>query len=311
MMGNFFNRMYYGKDKGDYTKDDLPDNRWALFFSMLKLNFSKLVGVNLLFLIFFLPTYFWIFQLNIPVMVSYLEEGLAYQDVILTMIWGMIPCFLVLGPGVVGVTYVTRNMSRDQNVWVVRDFFGAIKANWKQMLGMSALNGVLLVAFYIAVTFYSQMTANMGFYMVPYALVIVMGIYWALMNLYIWPLMITYELKFKEIIKNSALMTVGRLPQTLFMAFFTCLLPALLMLVGNVYVYIGIFVIYALFGFSVTSMGINSLTIAIFDRYINYRIKGAKINQGLRVAYDEEDEDLEGEEKEENEIRLPKDGNPN
>lgn len=304
MMGNFFNRMYYGKDKGDYTKDDLPDNRWALFFSMLKLNFGKLVGLNLLFLLFFLPMYFWIVQMNIPLMAQYMEAGQAYDEVLLIMIWGMIPCFLILGPGVVGMTYVTRNMARDQNVWVWKDFFAAVKENWKQMLTVSLLNGVLLLLFYVAVRFYSQMAASSQFFYLPYTLMIVMGVLWAAMNLYIWPLMINYELKMKELIKNSALMVVGRLPQTLFMAIFTCLLPALLLVVGSVYYYIAVYLIYVLCGFAVTSMAINSITTAIFDRYINHRIKGAKINQGLRVAYDEETEE-EGTDADE--VQLPGD----
>ena len=40
MFGKLMNSFYYGKSgKGDYRKEDLPKNRWQLFFEMLRIRF--------------------------------------------------------------------------------------------------------------------------------------------------------------------------------------------------------------------------------------------------------------------------------
>jgi uncharacterized membrane protein YesL len=298
MMGNFFNRMYYGKgNKSDYTKDDLPDNRWQLFLSMLRLNFGKLVSTNLLFLLFCVPMIVWVGFMNMPIITEYLNQGdaaTAFQYLQMT-IYGMLPCFVIMGPGVAGMTYVTRNMSRDQNIWVWADFWGAIKDNWKQALAISAMNGLFLILTYIAILFYGESMSINAFYIVPRTMVTVLFIYWCFMNFYIWPMMVTYDLKIKGLLKNAALITVARLPQSIFMGLFTLVLPAIFTFSPNVYVYIGVIVIYAVIGLSLNSMAVNSVTNAIFDKYINLRIKGARVNQGLRVEYDDEYDDEDDE----------------
>ena len=49
-------RMLEGKERSeDYARSTLPTNRWQLFFDVFKGNFGKLVKVNLLMLIFFIP----------------------------------------------------------------------------------------------------------------------------------------------------------------------------------------------------------------------------------------------------------------
>ncbi len=301
MMGNFFNRMYYGKgNKGDYTKDDLPENRWQLFLNMVWLNFGKLVSTNLLFLVLCLPMIIWVGFMNLPIITEYLTQGdvaMARQYLQMT-IYGMLPCFVIMGPGVAGMTYVTRNMSRDQNIWVWADFWGAVKENWKQALAISAMNGLFLILGYIAILFYGESMATNMLYIVPRTMMVVLLIYWCFMNFYIWPMMVTYELKIKALIKNAALLTVARLPQSIFMALFTLLLPVVLVFSSNIYVYIAIIIVYIAIGLSLNSMAINSVTNAIFDKYINLRIKGARVNQGLRVEYDDEYDDEDDEDDE-------------
>jgi hypothetical protein len=57
MFGKMMNNYYYGKSgKGDYRKEDLPHNRWQLFFEMLRIRFSALVRLNLMYMLIWLPT---------------------------------------------------------------------------------------------------------------------------------------------------------------------------------------------------------------------------------------------------------------
>jgi hypothetical protein len=51
-------------------------------------------------MLFFLPLYFWVFQMNFPLMSLYLEEGntAAAQSVLVQMIYGIAPCLILLSP---------------------------------------------------------------------------------------------------------------------------------------------------------------------------------------------------------------------
>ena len=43
MFGKMMNNFYYGKSgKGDFRKEDLPKNRWQLFWEMLRVRFASL-----------------------------------------------------------------------------------------------------------------------------------------------------------------------------------------------------------------------------------------------------------------------------
>ena len=56
MFGKLMNNFYYGKSgKGDYRKEDLPKNRWELFWEMLRIRFSALMRLNLMYMVVWLP----------------------------------------------------------------------------------------------------------------------------------------------------------------------------------------------------------------------------------------------------------------
>ena len=52
----FITRLLEGKEKSEESaRSTLPTNRWQLFWDIFKGNFGKIVKVNLLILIFFIP----------------------------------------------------------------------------------------------------------------------------------------------------------------------------------------------------------------------------------------------------------------
>ena len=59
-MSGMMNNFYYGKaGQADFTPEQLPANRVQLFFSMFRIRFSGLIGMNLLYLLFALPAILW------------------------------------------------------------------------------------------------------------------------------------------------------------------------------------------------------------------------------------------------------------
>ena len=61
-MANFFNSYFYGKSrKKDFTEADLPANRLQLFRDTLMVRKGSMVGLNLLYLLIWIPAVLWTF----------------------------------------------------------------------------------------------------------------------------------------------------------------------------------------------------------------------------------------------------------
>ena len=59
---DLMNNYYYGKQgKADYTIESMPQNRRQLFGEVLKVRWSALFGVNLLYMIAWIPAIIWTF----------------------------------------------------------------------------------------------------------------------------------------------------------------------------------------------------------------------------------------------------------
>ena len=60
LFGNMMNNYFYGKaGKGDYRIEDMPQNRFQLFGEVLKVRWSAMIGVNLLYIVSWLPAAAW------------------------------------------------------------------------------------------------------------------------------------------------------------------------------------------------------------------------------------------------------------
>ena len=117
---------------------------------------------------------------------------------------------------------------------------------------------------------------------------------------YFYPLLVTYQLKLKDVIRNGLLLGVARLPMSVGIRLLHCV-PVLIgfllcYLWSPVYGALILFAYYMLIGFSLSRFVTASYTNAVFDRFLNSRIEGAKVNQGLRETGDEDDEEDEDEE---------------
>jgi len=349
MFGRMMNNYYYGKSgKGDFRKQDLPSNRWQLFTDTLRTRLSALCRINLLYVLIFLPAMIVLmlhFTNILSTMSNFLmiqeNEYSAYVDImkeresevtiteeqynelrsanpdmsswldsiIYRMLLWLIPCLAITGPFTAGLSYVTRNWARDEHAFIWTDFKDAMKLNWKQSLGLSAITSVLPAAVYVGWRFYGQMSGQNALMVVPQVLVVLASIIWALSITYMHPLVVTYELKFTDVIRNGLLLGVARLPMSVGIRLLHCV-PGLIgaaiaFLWEPMYAMLFLFAWYVLIGFSLSRFITASYTNAVFDKYINSRIEGAKVNRGLRS-----DEDLD-EDDEEEEAEPSAEGNEN
>ncbi len=339
MFGKLMNGYYYGKSgKGDFTPDDLPKNRWQLFWAMLRIRLSALMRLNLMSFIAFLP-YLLIILINVLNILNGWSTAISYQealqsgteiteemfsadivgvfnrytsdgvfklaeytrDIAQAGIWAavlvLIPAILVTGPVEAGLAYVCRNWARDEHAFIWSDFKDAVKDNWKQGLGISAITSVLPIVIYVCWNFYGNMAQESSMiYFIPQILILMLGILWMLALVFFYPLMVSYKMTFTQLIKNGLMLGVGRLPQTVgvrLAAFLPVMICALFLLFTNVGIYavLVLCLYYLLLGIALPRFIFASLTNAVFDRYINSRIEGVKINRGLSEDTDDDEYD--------------------
>ncbi len=223
------------------------------------------------------------------------------NDLLMALLW-LIPCILITGPWTAGVSYVTRNWARDEHAFVWSDMKDAMKTNWKEALGLSAITSVLPVIAYLCWTFYGEMAATNWIMVIPQMLVMLAVAMWALAITYAYPMLVTYKMSFKTIIRNSLLLAIGRLPMSVGVRLLHCvpmaLAVALTLLTSSLYVPLALFAYYLLIGFTLSRFVTASFTNAQFDKYINSRIEGVQVNRGLSEEEDWDDEDDEEEERE-------------
>lgn len=316
MFGKFLNNYYYGKSgKGDYKRDDLPKNRWQLFWEMLRVRLSGLFRLNLMTAAIFLPLMF-VLMVMVNSLYAHLMDlsGLLndpaaaeasrqmVQDspqTIYTILFSSlvlaIPAIAITGPVQAGLAYVTRNWARDEHAFIWSDFKDAVRENWKQALGVSAITGFVPILMLVCWQFYGDMArASSVFFVVPQVLTMMLGLVWMLALTFVYPMMVTYRMGFGTLLRNALMLAVGRLPHTVGVRL-VMLLPALLAALVSLYTPYMMYALMALAGYyllvgnALARFVYASFTNAVFDRYINPRIAGAQVNRGLA----EEDADLE------------------
>ena len=291
---DLMNNYFYGKQgKADMTIADLPANRRQLFGTVLRVRWSQMIGVNLLYLIIWIPAIVW------TIMNLMLLQGVASTDavefsradvlgVISTWLLLMIPCVAITGPFNAGVTYVLRNWARDQHSVILSDFKDAIKDNWKQALPVSLISGIMPFIVFTAVQFYGQMAQSSPVFMIPVALVGLVGAIWSMATMLMYVMMVTYKLKLRDVIRNSILLTIGKLPFAVLFKLITLALPILGITVSMIapasmgYLLLALSILYVLIMPTFNKLITVSYANWLCETYLNTRIEGAKTNIGLR-----------------------------
>ena len=305
---DLMNNYFYGKQgKGDYTVADMPKNRIALFGEVLKVRWSALFGVNLLYMIAWIPAIAWTF-LNLIALYNLLNgdanlgpDGVA--GLINTWLMILAPCIAITGPFNAGVTYVLRNWARDEHSFVLSDFKDALKANWKQALVISCIDGIMPFLMMTCWRFYTGMASQSLIFILPAALTMLIGVIWTLASMLAYPLLITYQLRTRDVIRNAVLMTVAKLPIALLIKLATLVVPALayglMALLPNIQMQILMVVSLLYLTFLVAFNKLITVSYAnwLCETYLNPRIEGARTNIGLRpenwddVTYIPEDDE--------------------
>ena len=304
----FVARLLEGKERSEeYARSTLPTNRWQLFWDIFKGNFGKIVKVNLLTLIFFIPLILVIVYYSLVVKsngiiypfganlgVGYpavpgqqgLAELISLQSSIFLYLGVAVSC-IIAAIGLSGGMYVVRNMVWTEGIFVTNDFWRGIKLNYKNALQTALFfcltlfvcGSLLQVADFTLAT--SQLSKGQNVWMrISQGTSYVFLVLAAMMSLWMIALGVNYKLKFFVMLKNSFLMTIGTLPQTIFFGLIA-LLPFLLLFINSTITLLIAIVVILLFGLSYALLVWLDFAQWVFDKYINPKIEGAKVGRGI------------------------------
>lgn len=302
--GGLISRLIMGSEKSEeYARASLPSNRWELFWDIFKGRFWKIVIVNLLILLFFLPLFALLFFRNafissmtvycpfsspfgagyqaLPSLAGYHEGIVANVDMTVFM---FLPIALAIaGVGLAGGAYVIRNMVWTEGIFVANDFWRGVKQNFVDILLTSLLYSVIFYAVQLSVGVCNRMLAvgagtawllNVSVVMSYVAMAFVTMIYFHAITM-----SVTYKLKFGALLKNSFLLTLGLLPQNVFFIAIAGI-PVILCLLGGIFLAIGV-IMTALIGLAYALLVWTDYSQWVYDKFINDRVAGAQKNRGI------------------------------
>lgn len=288
---NLFNNYFYGKsDRKDFTQEDLPTNRLQLFREVLKVRRGSMVGLNLLYLLIWIPAVLWTFLnlLQLPVIDVDVLPSLALSYLAL-----LFPLIAITGPFNAGVSFVMRNWARDEHSFPFLDFKKAIRENWRQALAMSAISGALPLVSFVGVYFYAEMARqNMLFYL-PATVLLLAALLWTLSAQLMPTLIVTYHLKLSQVVKNACILTLAALPRAVCAKLATLALPialaVLIWLAPGALSWAGAIALalYGIIMLSFNKLIVASYANAVCEQYLNPKIEGAPVNIGLRPKDEE------------------------
>ena len=215
-------KMFYksiSKPGKGVEKRDPNEPRIKTYFDILPRKIWSLIKLNFLYMLaaipFFIVTWFVAGVVSIPVveMANSTLVGISASgmDMLLRIVLSyLFMSFLGQGPVTAGFVYIVREYTEERPVWLTSDFFGRCKKNFKQSFLLWIVDLLVFYLFAIAFMFYG----NTGNWILQ-GLLLVVGAIYVMMHIYIHQMMITFDLSFKNILKNSLLLVVSKAPANL------------------------------------------------------------------------------------------------
>ena len=219
-MAGFFGLFDYNKPGPGVPKDAPPKSPFIVFFEILQRKFWNLVKVNMMFLIFNLPALILGMLAMLMFFPNIFPDAMTNPDALLSdtmikfILLSIIICIpmITVGPAQAGFTYIMRNYSREEHAFLWSDFKDTAIKNMKQSLSVGTINFIVTFLLLFSIRAYSEMIkigqipVMIG--TIGYAIMILMLVLFACMNLYIYPILITFELSLKQIYKNAFIFAI-------------------------------------------------------------------------------------------------------
>ena len=276
----FFND--YSKPGRGVKKRDPNQPRIQVFMDVMPRKLWDLIKLNMLYLLTAIPLFsvtmviVGIVSSTITdlIVVVFGDAAMVSFDVIMRIIlafWFMI--ILGLGPVTAGYTYIIREYSREHYCWIISDFFERFKSNFKQGILLWIID--LAVFFLLVVAFKFYM--NRGIFILQY-IILLAGVMYAMIHIYIYQMMVTFDLSLKSLFRNSLIMSIAKAPASLIILLSNIIIYAIIPIAvlmtakSNIIILIMLLTEVLILP-PVTSFAINFYLDPILDKHINVENK--------------------------------------
>ena len=264
-----------------------PKTRKELFRQAFGNYWSWFFMVNLVTYLFYLPASIWT-ELSLESLLAEETSALQTTPFLGAYLAGLAVCIFFTGPILAGLTLLMRNWSRGEPCMRWQTLFGGMKRNVWQALGFSLIEGLMPLAAYSALKFYGGLgdSAGIGYYLL-FGFVALVVLFALLMRQLVYSLMVTYRLKFGQIIKNAFYLTFLELPRS-FLTLLINLIPVavIALLLWLLPAYSGLLVVlalayYALFGIALERFISASFANRVLEKHYNVKLPGARVDIGM------------------------------
>jgi len=256
-MGNFT------KEGPGVKKNAMEKKRIFVFFELFFRKFWNLMSLNMIYILALLPVI--LVYPAIGLFLGY-TDGLPSSQVTLyaipfgLLILAALSCF---GPASAAFTFVLRNYSREEHVFLWSDYWEKFRENYKIAAPMGILDLVAILGLAYGLYFYYTQSSWILMSFAIASLVIVL-----FMNFYMWQLIITIEATFFQMIRNAFIFAFIGMKQNIFSVFWCALLT-----VGLIYlpivmlIILLVLIIPAIYGFIITFNSYAPIKKHILDPY--------------------------------------------
>lgn len=269
----YFKRNKYRVD--DFGIDDLPLNRRAQFFDILKNEWKTLLLMGAILLVFSIPylsidVLHWFIKVNLPEQLKSdggTPEMIASGKMLTEIIYeaALVVASLFVAIPLSGVARVNKRLVHGEGVLFKSDFFDGIKMNIWQFMSLMFIYGVLRFANQIVFIYIKD---------IPYMAEIVYGVSTGILHIVFVPILLfmfaessIYKMKFFTNFKNSSQLAFNSI---LLMLIFSFIIFAVYFLryIFNPILRVGIEALIILLS-PLYLLSLSLFTMSRFDKYIN------------------------------------------
>lgn len=281
----------------DYVRTSVPQGRWGDTWGIFKSNFVKLVIINVFTLLFFIPViaviylrYVYIAQMGLtypfsvnplftyPIIPSspdspariVLSANLLFFSL-------LIVAGIIASVGIAGASYSIKKIINTHGEFTLKGYFHGVKVCYFNVVFPVTVFLVFLFASF-AVSGWADLTIAQGSApggpITAEVFMIIATVLVGIIASWVLAVGVSYKVKFVPLIKNSFVLLIGTIIQSVFMLGFS-LIPVWLMLIGTVsqaFLIIG-GIVFIFFGFSFILLCWLAFTQWVFDMFITPAVK--------------------------------------
>lgn len=169
------------------------------------------------------------------------------------------------GASITALYYVTMKMVRNEESYIVKSFFKSFKENFKQATIIHLIMLATGLILFLDLTIVRNATG--GMYRVLFCIFVAFALLYAMLLLYIYPVLAKFYNTIRNTFTNSFLMAIRHLPFTILMLAFW-IIPVLILFIPDVRIQSTLIMLFFMFGFSSIAYGQSFFFRKIFDHYI-------------------------------------------